>query len=87
MKQQLESKLFLLSLWSVGDGKYNSPGVGWEGRIQLIGEGWADIFTDWPTLQDLLQEVLLSRQGSGAPTHEAENGGPHDSGSIWRHKR
>jgi hypothetical protein len=58
MKEQPKSTLFLIRLWA----DEPVPGAHWQGRIQPIGEGRATTFTDWPTLQQLLEAMLLNPQ-------------------------
>jgi hypothetical protein len=71
MQEHPRSALFLIRLWSD-----NEPGAGWQGRIQPIGEGRAATFSDWPTLQQLLQEMMLVPQEDNKPDHNNQDAHP-----------
>jgi len=78
MEQTSRSTLVLIRLWADGITGENQPK--WHGRIQPIGEGPAATFSDWPTLQQLLQEMLVeqhepveSTQGSSIEDTELWN--------------
>jgi hypothetical protein len=64
-----KSTLFLIRLWADDE----EPGANWQGRIQPIGEGRAATFTDWPTLQHLLQEMLLKSQQDNRPDQNSHD--------------
>lgn len=74
MTQQSKSTLFLIRLWSDKD---DGSQAEWQGRIQPIGEGRAATFSDWPTLQHLLQEMLLDPQeNSNRPDQKIQDEQP-----------
>jgi hypothetical protein len=76
MKQHPQSTFFLLRLWANGPDDGGSS-EGWQGRIQVIGDGWAASFSDWTTLQSLLQGFLPGPDEPGASTDEAESDDSH----------
>lgn len=73
MQDHPKSTLFLIRLWSDDD----ATGATWQGRIQPIGEGRAATFSDWPTLQQLLQEMLRSQEDN-RPDHNTDTHTPID---------
>ena len=56
-KQNEGSHLFMVRLWSEERGAVEDR-KGWRGRVQHVLSGETRTFDDWPTLVDLLLEMV-----------------------------
>lgn len=76
--QQKPSHLFLLRVWpdENGDGQEK-----WEGKIQYVLTGETEVFSDWASLNALLQSMLAEENDSKAKAQKAPAVEPR--GSHW----